>query len=250
MSTSPFHDHFSAQAGDYARYRPHYPAELFAWLAAQAPGRELAWDCATGNGQAALGLAAHFAHVHATDLSQAQLDQAPAHERVHYVRAPAEASGLAAATADLVCVAQALHWFDLPAFNAEAARVLKPGGVLAVWCYGRLAVAAELDPLLDDFYSRRLGPYWPPERVHVENAYRDLPFPFPIEPVPDFAMSADWTAEELLGYLASWSATQACRRAEGRDPLSELEPALCAAWGEGRRRVSWPLSLRWGRKSG
>ena len=56
MSTSPFKDLFSLQAADYARFRPVYPPELYAWLAAQAPARQLAVDVGTGNGQAAIAL--------------------------------------------------------------------------------------------------------------------------------------------------------------------------------------------------
>ena len=77
LTTHPT-DHFSAHAQNYARFRPTYPTELFAWLASQSPGHRLAWDCGTGNGQAALGLADHFVHVHATDLSPQQLAQARA----------------------------------------------------------------------------------------------------------------------------------------------------------------------------
>jgi trans-aconitate methyltransferase len=113
-------DHFSAHAAHYARHRPSYPPELFAWLAAQAPARELAWDCATGNGQAALALAEHFQRVHATDFSAEQLAQATPHPRVGYLQAPAETSGLAAQSCDLVTVAQALHWFCHERFFAES----------------------------------------------------------------------------------------------------------------------------------
>ena len=57
---SPFEDHFSKQSQLYAQYRPKYPAEIYSYLASLAPGRSLAWDCGTGNGQAAIGLADYF----------------------------------------------------------------------------------------------------------------------------------------------------------------------------------------------
>ena len=160
MSSEPrsFVDHFSVVSTVYARFRPRYPEALF-WLAQVAPGRELALDCATGNGQAAVGLAGHFARVIATDASAAQIEAAAATPRVEYRVAPAEASGLPDASCDLVCAAQALHWLDRPAFFAEARRVLVPGGVVAFWGYLRLRTGdAELDAELDRFHDVVVGP--------------------------------------------------------------------------------------------
>lgn len=244
-----FQDCFSGHAADYARYRPGYPEELFHWLAQAAPDRDAAWDCATGNGQAALALAGHFHLVHATDASAQQLAAAPPHPGVRYALAPAEASGLADASVALVTVAQALHWFELDRFYAEVRRVLRPGGLLAAWCYGRLTIDEALDPLLDRFY-RDLGPWWPPERHHIDTAYADLDFPF--EPVasPKFIMEAEWTLPALLGYLSTWSALKAYQAARPDDPLAALAQRLAERWGEPDRprRVSWPLSLRVGRQ--
>src|SRR5262245_38403499 len=127
--TTSFKDHFSTVASNYALYRPRYPAELFAYLATLVPTCEFAWDCATGSGQAAVALAAHFKRVIATDASATQIANGETHPRVEYRVAPAEQSGLAAASVDLLTVAQALHWFDLPRFFVEANRVLRPRGV-------------------------------------------------------------------------------------------------------------------------
>ena len=189
----PYTDHFSRLAPSYASCRPGYPDQLFAYLASLVDRRELAWDCAAGSGQATLALVNHFNHVVATDLSRSMLDQAPAHRRIEYRVAPAQASGLAAATVDLVTVAQALHWLDITPFYVEVERVLVPGGILAVWTYG----AQELDePALQReltrFYSRVVGPCWPPERRHVESGYRTLPFPFPDLQPPAFRMEQHW----------------------------------------------------------
>jgi SAM-dependent methyltransferase len=214
---STFKDHFSANAIGYAASRPDYPAELFAFLAGTVDRHELAWDCATGNGQAARGLAAHFRAVVATDASARQIENALPRRGVSYRVAPAEMSGLAAASVDLLTVAQAVHWFDLPLFYAEVERVLRPGGVLALWCYERLRVDPAIDPLIESFYMDTLGPYWPPERRWVESGYRDLPFPFAELPVPAFEMRAEWTLDQVLGYVATWSALQAYRAALHQD---------------------------------
>lgn len=239
---------FSALAASYAAYRPRYPAALFAYLADIVPGHERAWDCATGSGQAALGLAAHFGAVLATDLSAAQLAHAAPHPRVHYCAVPAEASGLAAHSVDLVTVAQAIHWFDLPAFYQEVARVLRPGGVLAAWCYHAAQISPALDEIVRHYYKGVLGPYWLPGVRLVEEHYRTLPFPFDELEPPSFHGEAEWGLDELIGYLSSWSAGLAYRRARGEEPLETIRPALTAAWGSpARRGVRWPLHLRVGR---
>ena len=244
-----FKDHFSAQATDYARFRPNYPAELFAWLAGVAPGRKLAWDCGTGSGQAALGLAAHFERVIATDPSQRQLDHAEQHPRVDYRCAPAEVSRLDTACVDLVTIAQAIHWFDLARFYAEARRVVKPGGIIAAWTYTLLDVEAGIDELLNDFYRNVVGPYWPPERRMVDDRYRSLPFPFEAVSAPAFEIRTEWSLDDLLGYLGTWSATRACMKARGTDPLPELARRLAPLWPyPGRQKtLRWPLHLRVGR---
>ncbi len=244
-----FKDHFSTQATDYARFRPNYPAGLFAWLAGIAPMRGTAWDCGTGSGQAACGLAAHFGHVIATDPSRRQLDHAEPHPRVEYRQASAEVSLLDTASVDLVTVAQAIHWFDLEKFYAEARRVLKPGGVIAAWTYTLLDVEAGIDALLTHFYRNVIGPYWPPERRMVDDRYRSLPFPFePVEP-PAFEIRTEWSRDDLLGYLGTWSATQAYIKARGSDPLEDFGRRLLPLWPDPAQKkiLRWPLHLRVGR---
>src|ERR1700730_13525034 len=186
----PFKDHFSAHASDYAKFRPHYPRELFAYLAGIASERECVWDCATGNGQAAVTLGEFFQHVIATDASEKQVANGQPHERVTYRVASAEQSGLSKESVDLVTVAQALHWFDREAFFAEAERVLKPNGVLAVWCYNLFKVAPETDRLVETFYRETVGPYWDFERRLVETGYRTIAFPFDELQLPEFRMQA------------------------------------------------------------
>ncbi|MEX2155506.1 MAG: class I SAM-dependent methyltransferase [Gemmatimonadales bacterium] len=83
-----FADHFSGVSAAYAAFRPHYPEALFTFLAQAAPARQAAWDCGTGSGQAALGLARHFARVTATDASDAQIAHATPHARITYRVAP------------------------------------------------------------------------------------------------------------------------------------------------------------------
>lgn len=245
-----FKDHFSERASLYVQARPTYPPALLAELARLAPDRDAAWDCGTGNGQAALGLAEHFAQVTATDPSLAQLAEAPSHPRVNFREGPETGSGLPDASVALVTAAQAAHWFDLDAFYAEALRVLRPGGILALWCYGLCRVTAEIDAPLADFYTRIIGPFWAPERRLVDTGYRTLPFPLPEIPFPDLAIERSWTLEEFTSYVRTWSAVAAYRRHQGRDPVVGLHAELAQLWGGpgAKQKVVWPLSGRLGRK--
>ena len=242
-------DHFSAGAQSYARHRPRYPEALFDRIAAEAPARGTAWDCGSGNGQAALALAFRFDRVVATDASAHQLGIARRTAAVHYVVATAEATPLAGSSVDLVAVAQAAHWFALDAFYEEVRRVCRPGALLAMWTYGLCRVSPALDETIAWFYREVVGSYWPPQRAWVDGAYRDLPFPF--EPVrisaPD--IERDWTLADLAGYVGTWSAVKRYRDARGTDPVSALlVPALRPAWPAGESRsVTWPLALRAGR---
>jgi SAM-dependent methyltransferase len=247
-----FKDYFSGHAADYAVYRPTYPAELFAWLAQQCADHERAWDCATGNGQAAIALADHFQDVIATDGSAAQLQQAPTHPHVRYRVALAESSGLPDRSLDLVTVAQAVHWFNLEAFYPEVQRVLKPGGIFAMWCYGRPRLpSTALDDLLEDYYTRVLDDFWTPERRLVETGYQTLPFPFAAINGPEFVMTTTWTLPEFIGYLNTWSATQRFMAAHRVNPLAALATQLADHWCDRHpdqpMALSWPMSLRVGR---
>ncbi len=247
-----FRDHFSDVASRYADFRPRYPDALFDYLAALVPADTVVWDCAAGNGQASLDLAQRFHRVIATDASQEQIAAAPAHARVEFRVAPAEASGLADRAAGLVTVAQALHWFDLNRFYAEARRVLQPDGVLAVWAYGINHIdEPSIDEAALDYYHRVVGDYWPPERQLVEDGYRTISFPFAGVQPPEFQMEVAWTLAQLLGYFSTWSATNRYRKATGRNPLEPLGDSLARLWGdpETPRRITWPLAVRVGRNS-
>ena len=243
-----FKDHFSKQAAGYAKFRPRYPQKLFDYLRSIAPSRRFAWDCATGNGQAAVGLATVFDRVIATDASVKQIGNARSLERVDYRVAPAENSGIESETIDLIMVAQALHWFDLDRFYAEARRVLKPDGILAASAYNLLHVEPAIDAVINRYYYDVIGPFWPAERKLVEQ-FADFPFPFrEIEP-PKFEMTVQWNLDHLLGYLQTWSSTQRFIAAKGTDPLNQIRDELHRVWENSgqTRRVTWPLIVRIGR---
>jgi SAM-dependent methyltransferase len=246
MSDTTFKDYFSSAAAEYAAFRPRYPAALFDFVASLPPRHRTAWDCATGNGQAAVPLGEQFDRVIATDASREQLGHATPHPRVEYRVALADASGIEDATIDLVTVAQALHWFPLERFVAEVRRVVAPGGVLAVWCYTRPLLGGVLDDLLDAYYSGDCGPYWSAERKLVENGYRSVSLPFVDVPTPRFDIEAALSLAEFAGYMRTWSATRKLAAAVGHDPVTAVEERLRPVWGDGRQLVRWPVHLRAG----
>jgi SAM-dependent methyltransferase len=247
--TFRFEDHFSGHSDQYAQSRPHYPDEVYAYFASIAPAHSLAWDCGTGNGQAAIGLAKYFDRVYATDASAEQIAHARAHENVEYRVESAEHISLDDSSVDLVTVAVAIHWFNFDEFYREVKRVLKPNGILAAWTYSFSEISREIDPLIREYYYEVLNGYWP-ERIHyLEEQYQTLPFPFEEITPPPFVMEINWNLIQFSGFLDSWSATQRYKAQKGSHPLEVIWPRLLAAWGDenDQRLVRWPLYFRIGR---
>nr|HEX4315079.1 class I SAM-dependent methyltransferase [Kofleriaceae bacterium] len=238
---------FSALASRYAAYRPGYARELVDAIADACAARDVVWDAGCGSGQLAVGLAARFARVIATDPAPAQVAAAEACAGVEYRVSAAEASGLADASVDCVTAAQAAHWFHWQRFCAEAARVARPGALLVVISYGRVDADGELGELMHA-YERDVAPWWPPERHHVDDGYRDLAWPWPaveLRRAPG-ALRESWTRDELFGYATTWSATARQRAATGDARLEQLRAELERAWpdGDARREIRWPLVVK------
>lgn len=245
-----FKDHFSKRAAQYAEFRPHYPKSLFSYLATLCSQHEVALDCGTGNGQAAVEIAEHFAQVIATDPSAAQILKATQRRNVEYKVARAEESGLPANSVDLVTAAQALHWFDAADFFVEAIRVLKRDGAIAIWGYGDPVLdTPRLQEMLHEFNRGTLEDYWSPERQILLDGYNTIDFPFLELTSPEFELRATWTFDRLIGYLRTWSSTARYVEEHGVDPVAALEPTLAAEWGDlaGTRLVRWPIYLRAGK---
>lgn len=240
-----FKDHFSENSKAYRQYRPEYPAELFSYLFSISSGNERAWDCATGTGQSAQGLAHYFSEVIATDASQSQINNAKRIRGITYLVSAAEKTEIEAQSIDVITVAQALHWFDIRLFFQEAERVLKPKGILAVWSYNLAKIKPDIDDVINHFYSAVLERYWPEERKMVESGYEEISFPFEkIEP-PSFDMNLKWDLAEVLGYINTWSAVKKYSADSGINPVETLRKELAAIWGEPSVRldVTWPLTL-------
>lgn len=246
-----FEDHYSGHADAYARHRPRYPDELFAWLASISPGRALAWDAGTGSGQVAVALTDHFDHVIATDASREQLASAIEHQRVEYRHESAGRASLEEGSVDLITAGAAAHWFDLDEFYREVRRAGRTGAVIALFSYGPRDFADIIGPAVHRFQEEILGPYWPERIQLVHERYATLPFPFDEIPAPPFEMTAEWNLFELLAFLETWSASQRYFRERGRRATAEVEPELMRMWGDPRQRrlLRCPVFVRAGRVS-
>ncbi len=241
---------FSQASAEYARHRPSYPRELFVYLTNLAENKDLAWDCATGNGQAAVALTEFFARVEATDLSAAQIENHLPHERVRFSVSPAEQTSFADNSFDLITVAQAWHWFDQPKFKREVLRVLKPNGVFAAWGYGLFSIAPEIDSIIESDLYPALDSLWADGNRILLDGYRALTLPVDeIDEPPTFEIKLEWTLSQVLDYLRTWSALKRHIAELGSDPLSALEVRIKSVWGNPLRArpVRMPIVLRIGK---
>jgi SAM-dependent methyltransferase len=246
-----FHDHFSALAAQYAQARPEYPQALFDWIASVVPARNLCWEAGCGSGQASRDLARVFERVFATDPSAAQIANAQGRANVTFAVEPGEACSLPDASADAACVAQALHWFDLPKFFAECNRVLRPGGVLFAWGYQDIEVDDGIAEANAAFQAR-IRDDWAPQRYFIDEAYAAFEFPFAKIEAPRFELRAEWDLPRLLGYFSSYSAVKLHRERTGEDAVALHADAFAEAWGDPQRTrtMRWPLFVHARRKAG
>lgn len=245
MSTYDHARSFGQNAADYARHRPTYPPALFAWLAEIAPARRLAVDVAAGAGQGALGLAAHFERVIATDQSPELLATIPEHQGVTTLVQPAEALDIGTERADLVATFQALHWFAGEPFWSRVRATLRPGGILAAVSYAWFSISPTVDVVIADRLLPALDPHWSPRNRLLFEGYRTVDVPFEELAPATFAIDLVWTRTQLEAYLGTWSAVTRLREVEGRDVIAEIAPALADAWpDDAPRDVTMPLWIR------
>lgn len=243
-------DNFSSQADTYAVFRPTYPAALYDFIFSHVANFDTAWDCGTGNGQVAEVLSHRFKKVYGTDISAGQLEHAPKKDNIFYKTERAELTSFSANTFDLITAAQALHWFDPIPFYKEATRLAKDGGIIAAWGYNLVKVNPQIDSIIKDFYHHKVGSFWDAERKYVDSEYKTILFPFDEIAAPRFEIKAEWTLDQLLGYLSSWSSVQHYISHNGINPVLLIEKELEAYWETGTQKtVTFPLFIRIGKIS-
>ncbi|MEO1031846.1 MAG: class I SAM-dependent methyltransferase [Bacteroidota bacterium] len=241
-------DNFSSQSSNYAKYRPTYPSDLYAYLNTIVTHRQNAWDCGTGNGQVATVLAKSFERVFATDMSQAQIDNAIPANNVIYSVQPAEATNFNNKFFDLIVTAQAIHWFNFEKFYNEVRRTAKENAVLCIIGYGRIEISPEIDYIITNFYHNIIGDYWDKERQYIDDNYQTLPFPFEEIETPKFINQQKWNLEHLIGYLNTWSGVKHFIKHKGYNPVNDLKDELGQLWkSETHRTVRFPILLRIGK---
>jgi ubiquinone/menaquinone biosynthesis C-methylase UbiE len=242
---------FSSGSEQYAKHRPQYPAELFSYLSELAHSHDRAWDCATGNGQSAVSCAKYFSRVEATDLSAEQIQHGIARPNVKYSVCPAEHTPFMDNSFDLITVATAIHWFDQEKFFQEVKRVLKPQGILAIWGYSFLGIEPAIDEMTNKVLLKPIRPFWAEGNRQVMNGYPNLTLPFDeIRNPPTFTIQIEWTLQQFLAYVRTWSAVKRYMTELGNDPVSELESQLKTIWSEPdqTKTVHMPLVFKASRK--
>jgi ubiquinone/menaquinone biosynthesis C-methylase UbiE len=240
-------DLFSERSDQYAQYRPGYPEKLFHFLASLSKNQARALDCATGNGQVAVGLSKYFHDVYAIDISSEQLRYANREPNIIYSVQRAEKTAFPSGYFDLITVAQALHWFDLSSFYVEASRCLTKDGVLAIWAYSTFSSTnPEIDKYIDELYNGRLMGYWDEARNMVENGYADIsPKGFQeLSASSEFTMYVHWNLHQLYGYLSTWSAVKKYIRHTGKDPVKKLMDQMESSEFTSPLTFHFPIHLR------
>lgn len=241
-------DNFSSQSNLYAKFRPTYPQELYDYILTQCSNFSSAWDCGTGNGQVAGVLSNSFEKVFGTDISSQQLENAIKKPNIYFSKQSAESTNFKDNSFDLITVAQAIHWFNFEKFYKEVKRCLKPEGVFAVIGYELFSSNQETNLVIEKLYHGLIGSYWDKERYLLEEGYKTIPFPFKEIETPNFSLNLDWSFDELIGYLKTWSAVKHYENDKGVNPVEIIKNELRQAYGE-RGKIHYPILFRLGKLS-
>lgn len=238
-------------ANTYIKFRPAPPPSLIEAVVKyvnegrrKAGGGDAARVCVDmgcGSGQNTAILAPHFAEVVGVDVSQPQLDLAGQTYRdvanVSFRVGSAEAIPFEAASVDLVTCCASAHWFNFDTFYQEVDRVLHPGGVLACYSYIGCTPICRGVSLRETFKAlwHELDAYWTRGHDHLWNEYASLPQLYPNDVhigsgEGGFTVEFEGTMDGVVGYMASWSAADKMKQAEGVE-------AAAAFLKEGKKRL-------------
>jgi len=219
---------FGPLAGDYARFRPGYPGALFdALFDRVAGGAGPTLDLASGTGAAVPPLLERGARVVAVEPNRSMLAKARARlgDREGWlgaIAARAESLPIASEVAACVTAAQAFHWFEARAALDECARVLAPGGLLAL-LWNVTIPNAFTDGVRELIARHNPGYGRPVTRSMLGTPAALLGHPaFAVEPPAEFFHERPMTEDDYVGYAFSWSYCGGALTAEAR-PSFERE---------------------------
>ncbi|XP_074655132.1 putative methyltransferase DDB_G0268948 [Tubulanus polymorphus] len=200
-------------------------------------------DVGCGSGQSTPLFADHFQTLIGVDCSQAQIEEATRrniHENIEYRIGDSTSLPMKDESTDLVIVSVALHWFDLQKFYAEVRRILKPGGLLAVWNYRYFTVHYDQTPdntnaitdvckkLIDDWFSEIDGHIGPPPKN--DNCMAGTPPCFQNEKRFETAVEMIWSVNELVFYTSTLSSYDILKaKYPDRDISAETKELLLEA---------------------
>ena len=200
----------------YAKCRTKLPVPLIENLLSQHVGPQpgLWLDVGCGPGTSTQELIGRSEKIIGVDISETQLEEARkavVHPSVTFLQGGGEALPVESASADIITVVQAVHWFDLPAFFKEAERVLKPGGVLGLVCYPHYEVPSSptMNVAMKHVFFEFLGPYFfRPTMKHLEERYANIIIPFGANTRTSLQLSCKQTYDELVYSVSAWSGFQ------------------------------------------
>ncbi len=239
---------FSYDPSHYTNYRPQYPKELFEFLSKKSTSPKMVLDCGSGSGQATEGLSRIFEHVIAVDASNELLSKAKKLSNVTYIQSLCEKLPLASNSIDLICVAQAIHWFQLETFYEEVKRILKPGGIIAVFCYNQATISTKVDEIVANIYEQvKSNENITIERQYVYDAYETLPFPFKKILSPSFKMTVRWNYNQWLEYMKTWPSILEYEKKFNINLVENSKLAIRHAWeNEDEKEITWSIYLKVG----
>jgi SAM-dependent methyltransferase len=210
---------FGRAVGDYERGRPSYPLEAVDWMLAQAGHPHDVVDVGAGTGRFTASLVAHGLAVTAVEPDPVMLARlAVNHPSVAAFAGTAERLPLDDASADLITFAQSWHWVDVAAASSEAARVLRPGGALAlVWNIR--------DPEVD--WVERLGEVMGSSKAEQYNSHEPtVAPPLALAEFAEFRWQTPLTRDELYALVTSRSYVIAMDDADRDALLADIDALL------------------------
>jgi len=254
----PFADHFSGHSSVYAKFRPGYPQEVYDRIlefgGPDLKQKGIAVDIGCGSGQATKRLHDFFPKVFGIEPSPQQLEQAEQIDGIEYICARAEQTPLPAGEADLITVATAVHWFNLAEFWPEVDRILRPGGIIAIWTNGETVTTNnEKADLAYKKFNEKIFSYWAPQNHQVFDKYKDVHIPYERKERGYIYSKRSIPLFFFTGFLRTWSAYQSFMKDHPEEKiLEELEEEIKIAYGlsssEEKIEIDWEVILLLGQK--